>query len=191
MSSKTHREIEIKLRISGVDRLKDAGLNLTLETPRHFEDNWLFDATDGVLSARQAILRVRRVGDRGVLTYKEKTPDDAPASQFKERIEIETVIEDPENTVAILKRLGYRAWFRYQKYRTVYRAYLPDGGALDVMFDETPIGDFVELEGEEAALAEAVRLLDVTREEYIFDSYLALQIKYCEEAGKKLEDMIF
>jgi adenylate cyclase, class 2 len=191
MSSKNHREIEIKLRVSGVDRLKDAGLSLTLETPRHFEDNWLFDGADSALSARQAILRVRRVGDRGVLTFKEKTPDDAPASQFKERIEIETAIEDPENTVAILQRLGYQAWFRYQKYRTVYRADLPGGGAFHVMFDETPIGDFVELEGEEDALAQAVGLLGVSRDDYIFDSYLALQIKYCEEAGKKLEDMIF
>lgn len=191
MSSKAHREIEIKLRVASVDQLTAAGLILKLETARHFEDNWLFDAADGTLSARQAILRVRRVGDRGVLTFKEKTPDDAPVSQFKERVEIETAIDDPENAVAILKRLGYRAWFRYQKYRTIYRAELPTGGALDVMFDETPIGDFVELEGEEEALAEAVRLLGVTREEYIFDSYLALQIRHCEDKGKALEDMVF
>jgi adenylate cyclase, class 2 len=184
-------EIEVKLRYDSVASLERAGLQLTLETPRHFEDNWLLDTAERQLSQRAAILRVRQVDGTGTLTFKEKAASDAAATQFKARIEIETPIADPENTVAILERLGYRKWFRYQKYRTIYRVSLPSGAGLHVMFDETLLGNFVELEGAEEAIAEAVQLLSVRREEYILESYLALQINYCRALGRELEDMVF
>ena len=59
------------------------------------------------------------------------------------------------------------------------------------MADETPRGDFLELEGEETALAEAVHLLGVNPADYILDSYLGLQLKHCRAQGRPLEDMVF
>ena len=184
-------EIEVKLRYDSVAPLEGAGMQLTLEMPRHFEDNWLLDTPERQLSQRAAILRVRQVDEAGTLTFKEKAAPDAAATQFKARLEIETPIGDPESTVTLLERLGYRKWFRYQKYRTVYCAGLPSGTWLHVMFDETPLGNFVELEGTEDAIAEAVQLLNVRREEYILESYLALQINFCRALGRDLEDMVF
>lgn len=184
-------EIEVKLRYASVAPLIHAGLQLTVEKPRHFEDNWLLDTPEHQLSQRAAILRVRQVEGAGTLTFKEKAAPDAAATQFKSRVEIETPIADPESTVTLLERLGYRKWFRYQKYRTVYRAGLPSGTWLHVMFDETPLGNFIELEGAENAIAEAVQLLGVRREEYILESYLALQINFCRALGRDLEDMVF
>jgi adenylate cyclase, class 2 len=184
-------EIEVKLRYDSVAPFASAGLQLTVELSRHFEDNWLLDTIERQLSQRAAILRVRQVEGTGTLTFKEKAAPDAAATQFKARIEIETPIAAPENTVAILERLGYRKWFRYQKYRTVYRAGLPSGAWMHVMFDETPLGNFVELEGTEEAIAEAVQLLGVQREEYILESYPALQINHCRALGHELEDMVF
>ncbi len=186
-----NHEIEVKLRYDSVAPLERAGLQLTLETPRHFEDNWLLDTAARQLSQRAAILRVRQVDGAGTLTFKEKAAPAAAATQFKARIEIETSIAAPENTVAILERLGYCKWFRYQKYRTVYRAALSSGAALHVMFDETPLGNFIELEGAEDAITEAVQLLGVRREEYILESYLALQFNACHALGRGLEDMVF
>jgi len=171
--------------------LVEAGVTLQVESARHFEENWLLDTHDLSLGAREAILRVRGAGKRGAITYKEKAPAGAPASQFKQRIEIETAIDDPAAAVMIFERLGFHGWFRYQKYRTVYRAGLPGRAGLHVMFDETPIGNFVELEGEEEAIAEAVKLIGATPGDYILDSYLALQARHCERLGKPLEDMIF
>lgn len=191
MSATTPHEIEVKLRFDNLDAFARAGIILEIETARHFEDNWLLDSADQKLSARAAILRVRSAAGKGFITYKENADDDAPASQFKKRVEIETAIDDPESAVAIFERLGFRKWFRYQKHRTVYRATLPDGSKLQVMFDETPLGDFVELEGEEEAIARGVELLGVTPAEYILESYLAIQAEHCRRQGKPLEDMIF
>lgn len=184
-------EIEVKLRLGDLAVFARAGISLELETARHFEDNWLLDSTDCHLSERAAVLRVRSAAGRGAITYKEKADSLAPASRFKKQIEIETAIEDPESAVAVFERLGYRKWFRYQKYRTVYRATLPDESTLHVMFDETPLGPFVELEGEEEVIARAVELLGVTPEEYAPESYLAIQAESCRRRGIPLEDMTF
>lgn len=191
MSTASGHEIEIKLQLDGVERLESCGIALEIDAPRHFEDNRLFDTPDRQLQKSLSILRVRSANGIGVLTYKGQPAADSPASQFKKRVEIETTVGDPEQLTRVLERLGYEAWFRYQKYRTVYRAALPSGRALHAMFDETPIGNFVELEGEEQAIAEAVGLLGASREDYILDSYLVLQIRLCSAAGRALEDMVF
>src|SRR5215813_680484 len=187
----THHEIEVKLRFGDLAGFARAGITLEIETPRHFEDNWLLDSPERYLSERAAILRVRSAEGRGSITYKGQADEAAPASQFKKRVEIETAINDPSSAMAIFERLGYRKWFRYQKYRTVYRATLPDGSKLQVMFDETPRGEFVELEGEEEIIAKAVKLLGVAPAEYVLESYLAIQAEHCRRQGKQLEDMVF
>lgn len=184
-------EIEVKLPGQIAARLAQVGVTLELVAPRHFEDNWLLDTETKRLGERAAILRVRQAGGAGSLTFKARPSDDAPPTQFKQRIEIETPVADPQATVAILEQLGYRAWFRYQKYRTVYEARLPGGERLHVMYDETPVGDFVELEGEEDAISAAVSLLGVAPADYILDSYLALQQAQCAASGQAFCDMIF
>lgn len=184
-------EIEVKLRFDDLVAFARAGIALEIETARHFEDNWLLDSPDCHLGERAAVLRVRSAAGGGAITYKERAEGVASSSRFKKRVEIETAIDDPESAVAVFERLGYRKWFRYQKYRTVYRATLPDGSELQVMFDETPHGPFVELEGEEDVIARAVELLGVAPEEYVLESYLAIQAEYCRRLGKPLGDMTF
>lgn len=191
MAATNIHEIEVKLRFDSVEPLIRAGMVLQIETARHFEDNLMLDTADEQLRQKLAVLRVRHSGKTGSLTYKEKPAADAPATQFKQRVEIETALNDPASTLAIFERLGFRSWFRYQKYRTVFRAFLPCGANLQVMFDETPIGNFIELEGEENAIAEAVKLLGIGREDYVLESYIALQASHCQQLGKPLEDMVF
>jgi adenylate cyclase class 2 len=184
-------EIEVKLRFEDLGAFARAEISLEIEIARHFEDNWLLDSPDNYLGARAAILRVRSAAGKGAITYKEKAGDLEAESRFKKRIEIETAIEDPESAVAVFERLGYRKWFRYQKYRTVYRATLPDDSTLQVMFDETPLGAFVELEGAEEIIARTIELLGVLPDEYVLESYLAIQAESCRRRGLPLEDMTF
>ncbi len=183
-------EIEVKLKLD-VAALERAGIRLEVILPRHFEENWLLDSALRQLGEKFSILRVRAVNGNGFLTYKERPGSDAPASQFKLRIEIETEIGDPEKALEIFERLGFKKWFGYQKYRTVYRAILPDESELHVMADETPLGNYLELEGEENAILAATKLLGLKPTDYILESYLALQIAHCHQQGKSLEDMLF
>ncbi len=183
-------EIEVKVKL-GIEAFAPAGIQLDLCTPRHFEDNWLLDTEQQQLGKQFSILRVRAINGKGLLTYKEKAGSDAPASQFKLRVEIETEIGNASEALAIFERLGYHRFFRYQKYRSIYEAVLPSGKCLEVMADETPRGNFLELEGAEDAITEAVNLLGVTPADYILESYLALQLAHCRQQGKPLEDMVF
>lgn len=107
-----------------------------------FEDNLILDR-DGELAASERLLRLRADGYGARLTYK------GPAtyeSGVKVREEIETGIEKPEELRAILESLGYQRVRRYQKYREEWRL---DG--VVICLDRTPIGDFVEFEGSDAA----------------------------------------
>jgi len=184
-------EIEVKLRCESIEILTHAGIKLEIESARHFEDNWLLDTPGRQLYLKEAVLRVRSAKGRGSITYKEKSSPDAPQTQFKQRIEIETEIEDPHSAIEVFQRLGFRKWFRYQKYRTVYRAILDGAMTLDVMYDETPLGNFIELEGTEEAILKTIKLLGLTPADYILESYLELQTEECRKLGKAIKDMVF
>jgi adenylate cyclase class 2 len=186
----TH-EIEIKLRCDDLTAFERAGIRLELIEARHFEENVMFDTPDQQLARRLAVLRVRSARGAGALTYKAPPAPEEAQSLFKKRVEIETSIAEPAQLIEILTRLGYVEWFRYQKYRTSYRAHLPNGDTILVMNDETPLGGFVEIEGEEHLIQRTVELLGVSPDQYILLSYIALQIQHCHAEGKPFEDMVF
>ena len=188
-------ETEVKLRCESVEEFKSklelAGVKLKLKRDKHFEDNFVLDSEEGVLRNRFALLRVRHTDDLATITLKEVPPPDTSSSKFKSRLELETRVDDSETMLKIFARLGFRKVFRYQKFRTVFEAALPSGETLDVMFDETPIGVFVELEGKESEVAETLTMIGVERDEHILHSYIAIQIDRCASEGKPLSDLVF
>ncbi|HZM85994.1 MAG TPA: class IV adenylate cyclase [Blastocatellia bacterium] len=182
-------EIEVKLACDDLDRFRKAGLPLTLETPRHFEDNWLLDLLDQSLLKQGAALRVRSVDGKGTLTYKGVVKQ-THESRLKVREEIETAVDEPERVIELFERLGYRRSFRYQKYRTGYS--VPLGGrVLKVLFDETPIGSFIEIEGDENSVLKALDTAGFSTGDIIRESYPELQAARCKALGIPLEDLIF
>ncbi|OYT73659.1 MAG: adenylate cyclase [Chloracidobacterium sp. CP2_5A] len=192
----THIEAEIKLAGPTPDALRQrliaAGFTLELVVPRHFEDNWLFDTpARSLFNSRQA-LRVRLRDDlaEAILTHKGK-PTEAPASGVKVREEIELAVSDGPALIRLLEKLGFEKTFRYQKFRTTYRLRHASGLELLGMFDETPIGCFVELEADEPTLERLIERLGLAREDYVTASYPRLQHERCQAEGKPLEDMTF
>lgn len=59
------------------------------------------------------------------------------------------------------------------------------------MFDETPMGNFLELEGEQKAIEELLDHLGLDRRELIKVSYPALYAAHCRASGKPVSDMVF
>ena len=66
----------------------------------------------------------------------------------KLRRELEITVQDSESALALFTALGYDVVRRYQKIREEWRL-----GSETICLDHTPIGDFVEFEGNDAATA--------------------------------------
>lgn len=185
----TTLEIEVKIACDNLDSLNEAGLELELKRPRHFEDNWLMDWPDRTLLKQGAALRVRSVEGEGWVTYKGEVEESA-TSPLKVREEIEAETSAPQRMVEMLERIGMERAFRYQKYRTIYSAAL-NGSHLNITFDETPMGNFIEIEGDESGVLRALELAGFSSCEIIRESYPELQAARCRERGVDLEDLIF
>ena len=173
-------ETEIKLRLKGPDEGRDAlrGLGARLVRERHFEDNLLFNDDRGALGASGSVLRLRRTPAGGVLTF--KGPRKVEAG-MRSRPELETPVGDPDAMQAILVGLGFRPAFRYQKYRETY-----EWEGQEIVIDETPIGTFLEIEGDREGIARAATLLGFSPRDYLVASYVAL---FFASGGKG--DMVF
>ena len=135
-------ETEVKLRVEGPiparEALARAGASLVRS--RHFEDNVLFDDGEWGLVGRGELLRLRRTEGVATLTFKGPRRVE---NGIKSRPELEVGVLDADALEAILLSLGYRPVFRYQKYRETYHL-----GRAEVVLDETPIGTFLEIEGD-------------------------------------------
>jgi len=178
--AKPPRETEVKLRVRELgavrETLRTLGARPLLE--RHFEDNVLFDDAAGSLRAQGTVLRLRRTTLGGVLTF--KGPREV-SEGVKSREERETDVADPEALDGILRRLGYRPAFRYQKYR---ESWSHAGQAIEL--DETPIGAFVEVEGDLQGIHAVARALGYGPADYLGESYVDLFFR----AGGR-GDMVF
>ena len=199
---KSNTEIEIKLRIG--DRrgfLRQlTRLKAKLTRARMHEMNTLYDTGDGQLARQGQMLRLRverpagrtrsagrrtksakdRPASTGVLTFKgpESGAETNNSEPYKVREEHELCISNPEEMSKIFEALGLRPCFRYEKFRTTFS--LPGMARLKLTLDETPIGLFVELEGERGEIDRAAGMMGFARSDYINKSYGAL---FLEERG--------
>jgi adenylate cyclase, class 2 len=172
-------ETEIKLRLrDGVERTKARLQQLGYITtgPRQLETDQTFDLPTGELRRGDRLLRLRSSGGTWRLTYK------GPANRdgHKTREEIEADISDGVACAEILAALGYKPAFAYEKYRTTFVApgFVAPGEDGIVTLDETPIGDFLELEGPEYWIDRTAAHLGFASSDYITSSYGALYEEY-------------
>ncbi len=179
------RETEIKLPVSGAAEgkrlLRGAGFRVARR--RVFESNTLFDTADAKLRKAGQVLRVRQCGRRVLLTYK----GPAVRGRHKSREELETELGSAQTISAILSRLAFEPVFRYEKYRTEYAK--GKGGLATV--DETPIGVFLELEGDPEWIDRTAARLGFKIADYITASYPSLYLRHREQNPHSPEDMIF
>lgn len=169
-------ETEIKLpmkRGAGPARLLIETHGYREILPRTLQVDQVFDFPDRALRQSGRLLRVRSenvpAGNKSaIFTYKGPT---LSGGLHKSREEMETSAGDARTLELILARLGLVPSFRYEKYRTTYRASDEPGV---VALDETPIGVFLELEGPAPWIDATALRLGFTTGEYVVASYAAL-----------------
>jgi adenylate cyclase class 2 len=181
-------ETEIKFRVDDLaglrQRLRAAGFGL--QTPRSFESNVLYDTADRQMRARTEILRIRSYAGRWVLTHK-RLPDSGPGEDtHKHRIETETEISDGDALAEVFRSIGLVAAFRYEKWRTEW-----EDGEGHCVVDETPIGNFAELEGSPAWIDRTAKRLGIEPGQYITLSYGRLFDQWRQQHDSQAQDLTF
>jgi adenylate cyclase class 2 len=189
---KPYRETEIKLPVENPRSIqrKLASLGFKRTKPRQFERNLLYDYPGRRLLKSRCLLRLRFTNGDCLLTFK-----GAPrlSKWYKVRDENETAVESGEDLQAILEALGLKVFFRYEKYRTTYAPSRQSkfGASATVVFDETPIGNFLELEGPELWILTTARKLGFEPKEFITSSYASLHRQLSKMRGHPPGDMVF
>ena len=105
---------------------------------------------------------------------------------MKVREELETTVGNGKLFLRILAKAGWNIWFRYQKYREEFKR-----DDVVIAIDETPIGAFVELEGNELAIRSLASTLGRTTDDYIIASYQQLYVEHCTNTNQPIENMVF
>lgn len=177
-------EVEIKFRIEDLHSLtralRDAGFQL--KTRRTHEVNTLYDLPGQPLRRKGELLRLRHYGSEWVLTHKAK----GKAGPHKSREETEVRVDDGKQTDAILLRLGFRPSFRYEKFRAEW-----SDGTGHVVVDETPIGNFGEVEGPPRWIDRTAKALGIRRKQYITSSYAELFYDWKRRTRSRADEMTF
>lgn len=180
----SNQEIEIKFRAADLRALtrKLHKIGFRTVTPRTLEMNTLYDLPGEVLRGRQQLLRLRKYGSEWTLTHKSKKK----TGRHSSREELQTTVEDGKKMDLILRALGYAPSFRYEKYRAEWT-----DGKGQVVIDETPIGNFCEIEGPPRWIDATAKKLGVTPADYITKNYAGLFLEWKARTKSPAKEMTF
>src|SRR5438132_5983405 len=173
-------EIEKKYRLTEAQRrsiekrLRELGLT---PKPLEFEENTLYRG--GRLDFGSCALRLRRVGDRAILTFKQRIPTKSP---IKHQQEEETEVANADAAHAILTELGFRPALIYEKRRARWKV-----GKAKVVIDELPFGLFMEIEASEKEIRRVERLLSAKKLPAVMETYPSLTAKLGQDRNGIIE----
>jgi adenylate cyclase, class 2 len=183
-------EIKLKVRALGPIRQQLQNLGFVVAKRRRFERNVLFDTSDDRLRRAGCLLRLRSEAGRSWLTLKGPPRS---SKRYKTRPEWEARISSAAALKSLLESLGLREVFRYEKFRTTFAARaatsLRTAGLVEL--DETPIGNFLELEGPGPWIDRTASRLGYEVGDYITASYGRLYELFRKARGRRPENMIF
>lgn len=182
MMASDSQEVEVKFRVGDLKdlsaKLRSAGFSM--KTRRTHEMNTLYDFPNGDLRQRSEALRLRKYGRTWTITHKGA----GEPGRHKSRKETETEVVKGEKMNDILLSLGLHPRFRYEKFRTEWSK-----GRGHVVVDETPIGNFAEIEGEPSWIDAVAKKLGVSDDQYITKSYSELFLEWRAQSGRNTNEM--
>ena len=181
------REVKLLFPTTAAAREAVVAAGAVLSDALRLQDDSLYDLPDETLRKKGCVVRIRIerwTGRPDTTTLTVKGP--VQSSQMKLREEHETRVDNVEALTQAFDALGMRVWFRYQKYREEFSR-----PGLVVAIDETPVGTYVELEGDEDAILAMTTALGRSSSDFIVDSYYRLFMKRRDELGLAGPFMVF
>ena len=167
-------EVEKKYRLNRKQllminrRLREVG---AVKHELELEENTIYRG--GRLDFGGCALRVRRVGKRAILTFKQRLPT---ASTIKHQREEETEVAKPDVLNNILEALGYQAALVYEKRRRRW-----DLGHAEIAADELPFGLFMEIEAPEKEIIRVEKLVGAEKLPAVIETYPTLTARFGRE----------
>ena len=184
--NQNNHEIETKLYVPDLQavarRLVTSGAALT--RPRVFERNVRYENVEETLTRQDIVVRLRQ-DTRTRLTYKEPRAVNA-ADGIRTLMEAEVEVGDFDTMELILGRLGYHPYLVYEKWRTTYTL-----NNAEIVLDELPFGNFVEIEGVEETIHHLLSLLGLRDTPRFALSYTVLFDHVKQELQLDFRDLTF
>lgn len=164
-------EIEVKIKVQDLEGTRDKleSLGAQLFKSRYYEENIMYDYAEQTLYSKQHALRLRTIQKKSFLTFKGPKQQ---SRKFKIRPEFETEVKNNKHMKKILQALGLIPVFQYKKHRTVYKH-----KQLTICLDETPVGNYMELEGERSDIVKMASALGFSKDEFLKTDYIELMKK--------------
>lgn len=181
-------EIEVKFAIVDLRTLRTQLLEhgAIIKKDRVFERNVRYDDASGSLLTAGSLLRLR-LDTQAKITWKGIPANIAALqSEVKVREEIEIVVSDFDAADLIIQRLGFAPVQSYEKYRETFQ--LDD---VEVVLDEMPYGNFVELEGPELSIRQLAGQLGFDWQRRIVTNYLGLLNQFNQTFETDINDLTF
>lgn len=138
--------------------LKDLGAEFVRE---EFEVNDLYGG--GILEEEKAVLRVRKVNNKTILTYKRNIRNHLGV---KQHTEFETEVADSQAIESIIGALGFRLGMVYEKRRQTWHLQ-----GVEVLLDVLPFGLFMEIEGTLSQIGLIEMMLEIEAFEIEHNTY--------------------
>ena len=173
-------EIEKKFTLSNDQReqvlesLKEIGAEFVGED---FEENIIYQGNG--LPEKNTILRIRKIENETIFTFKQGILNNFGV---KQRIEFETLVSDGSEMEKILEHLGYEKVLVYEKRRLKWKF-----RQVEIVLDELPFGQYMEIEGEIMAIAEAEMFLGAEELQEEYETYPHLTQRFGIENAKIIE----
>ena len=142
-----------------------------------FEENTIYGGE--ALERNGGVVRIRKTERRSILTYKRRLED---ISDVKHQIEYESEIGNPESVTKILHELNVVPKLVYEKRRATWKL-----RSVEIVLDELPFGQFMEIEGSLTGIKEAEMLLGIDDLETEHETYPRLTAQLGKKNGTVTE----
>ncbi len=185
-------EIEAKWEVEDekIDKIKKILKEKGKFLVKILEENLVLDDENKSIFKNGSLLRLRRTvnlktgKEKNILTLKKKIKYTKKSKKIKIMDEIEVKFENFDSILEILRHLGYKKIWKYEKIREIWEIC-----ECKVCIDKLPkLNFFVEIEGEsEDKIAKASDVLGLEKRKMMKKTYAEITI----EKFKTLEDLIF